>query len=101
MDSLFLEQATKMAKEKDIEGIRQALVAQMNLASMEYLSNGKSEIYDLFVAVADRFDGSEYQQGQKDGLRKALALLGNVELLATCRGGALGGEPEFRGKGTR
>ena len=44
-------------------------------ASHDFLSDAKDEIWELFVAVRDDFDGSEYQQGKKDGLRSALALL--------------------------
>lgn len=32
-------------------------------------------IFELLVAVRDNFDGSDYQQGKKDGLRLALSLL--------------------------
>lgn len=52
----------------------------------EFLSNAKFEIFELFVSVSDEFDGSEYQQGKKDGLRTALALLGNPEFIAYNRG---------------
>lgn len=44
--------------------------------SQANLSEGKQAIFDLFVKLRDNFDGSEYQQGKKDGLRTALALLG-------------------------
>ena len=53
----------------------------------EFLSSAKNDIFDLFVAVRDGFDGSEYQQGKKDGLRTALALLGNDGLDSFNRGG--------------
>lgn len=45
-------------------------------ASQAYLQEGKDAIFELFVKVHENFDGSEYQQGKKDGLRTALALLG-------------------------
>jgi hypothetical protein len=53
---------------------------QLDNASSEYLSNGKQEIFELFEKIRESFDGSEYQQGKKDGLRLALALLGNPGL---------------------
>ena len=55
-------------------------------ASQAYLSEGKDAIFALFVKVHENFDGSEYQQGKKDGLRTALALLGDVEMADFNRG---------------
>ena len=41
----------------------------------------QDELVDLYTRVVDGFDGSEYQQGKKDGLRIAIAILGlNVPL---------------------
>jgi hypothetical protein len=57
-------------------------------ANIEYLQNAKDEIFELFCDVRDKFDGSEYQQGKKDGLRLALALLGMPEMTAFNRGNA-------------
>jgi len=58
-------------------------------ASHDFLSDAKDEIWELFVAVRDDFDGSEYQQGKKDGLRSALALLGTPEMIAFNREGGM------------
>ncbi len=55
--------------------------------SEEFLSNGRQEIFDLLEAVRAKFDGTEYQQGKKDGLRSALALLGTPEMISLNRGG--------------
>lgn len=59
---------------------------RLELAGTEYLSDGKFAIFELFVSVHETFDGSEYQQGKKDGLRTALALLGDVEMADFNRG---------------
>ena len=59
----------------------------IELANLKYLQNGKDEIFELFCAVSDEFDGSEYQQGKKDGLRSALALLGMSDMSDFNRGG--------------
>ena len=59
---------------------------RLELAGTEYLSEGKFAIFELFVSVHETFDGSEYQQGKKDGLRTALALLGDVEMADFNRG---------------
>jgi hypothetical protein len=68
----------------------------MALASLEYLSNAKDEIFELFQRVRDEFDGSEYMQGKKDGLRIALALMGMPEMLQYNRGGGMAREAQFR-----
>lgn len=59
------------------------------LANLEYLQNAKDEIFTLFESVREEFDGSEYQQGKKDGLRLALSLLGVDNMAAFNRGGPL------------
>ena len=55
---------------------------RMRVASLESLSEGKQEIWELFEKVREDFDGSDYMQGKKDGLRIALALLGAPEMIA-------------------
>ena len=55
---------------------------RMRVASLESLSEGKQEIWELFERMRDEFDVSEYMQGKKDGLRIALALLGAPEMIA-------------------
>ncbi|MCA9371065.1 MAG: hypothetical protein KC680_03845 [Candidatus Peregrinibacteria bacterium] len=55
---------------------------RMRVASLESLSEGKQEIWELFERMREEFDGSEYMQGKKDGLRIALALLGAPEMIA-------------------
>ena len=57
-------------------------------ANLEFLLNAKQEIFEVFEELRNKFDGSEYQQGKKDGLRIALALLGNPEMMSFNRGGA-------------
>lgn len=59
------------------------------MANLEYLENAKDEIFELFESVRREFDGSEYQQGKKDGLRLALSLLGIENMAAFNRGGPL------------
>ena len=89
--------------EKDMVISERYLRSQLNIANFradaaeaklaaaqlrgEFLSSAKNDIFDLFVAVRDGFDGGEYQQGKKDGLRTALALLGNDGLDSYNRGG--------------
>ncbi len=58
-------------------------------ANLEFLQQAKQEIFELFEEVREKFDGSEYQQGKKDGLRLALALLGNPEMTKFNRGQAI------------
>jgi hypothetical protein len=53
------------------------MIDQLYKANYEFLASAASEIFELFISTLDEFDGSEYQQGKKDGLRIALALLGN------------------------
>lgn len=62
---------------------------RMQLASLEYLLNGKDEIFELLCQVRENFDGTEYMQGKKDGLRTALALLGMPEMLMFNRGNGM------------
>jgi hypothetical protein len=71
----------------------------MATASLEYLSNGKDEIFELLQKIREQFDDTEYMQGKKDGLRTALALLGMPEMLQFNRGGGMGREAEYRGTG--
>lgn len=59
---------------------------RMELSGMQYLSEGKDEIFELFIRIREDFDGTEYMQGKKDGLRTALALLGTPEMAAFNRG---------------
>ena len=98
MNELFKDEAERLIAAGDVETVRRALVAQMKLAGMEYLENGKNEAWEFFEKFREQFDGSEYQQGKKDGIRTTLAFLGNPELLATNRGGAMGRESEYRKK---
>ena len=44
---------------------------------------GVAEIWELYLDTVDEFDGTMYQQGKKDGLRMALALVGE-QLVGTC-----------------
>jgi hypothetical protein len=97
-DSEILEQFG----EKELERYAQTSPAQMfqellveekknfklrcDAAGNEYLSNGKQEIWELLESVRESFDGDEYTQGKKDGLRSALALLGNPEMVDFNRG---------------
>ena len=74
--------------ESELEQIPEAGDKSMMRANYEFLIEGKDQIWELLIQVGDDFDGSEYQQGKKDGLRTALALLGNVELRPLIRGGA-------------
>ncbi len=62
------------------------LQARMDKAALEYLTDAKFQIFEYYVAVVDDFDGSEYQQGKKDGLRIAMAMLGNPEHADLMRG---------------
>ena len=50
------------------------------------LQDAKFEILEVFQAVRDAFDGSEYMQGKKDGLRIALSLLGSPDHASLIRG---------------
>ena len=56
-------------------------------ANYEFLSKGRYEVLELFMDVRDAFDGSEYQQGKKDGLRLTMALLGSPGMASFNRGG--------------
>ena len=64
----------------EVERLRKAL--EIEKANRKYLSNGKNEIFELLINVREKFDGTDYQQGKKDGLRSALALLSNPEILS-------------------
>jgi len=75
--------------ESELEQIPEAGDKSMMRANYEFLIEGKDQIWELLIQVGDDFDGSEYQQGKKDGLRTALALLGNVELRPLIRGGGM------------
>ncbi len=45
------------------------------------MSNPDSEFIEFYLDFVERFDGTEYQQGKKDGMRIAIAFLGiNVPL---------------------
>ena len=78
------------AAEAECERLREQIAAlARQSASHDFLSDAKGEIWELFVAVRDDFDGSEYQQGKKDGLRSALALLGTPEMIAFNREGGM------------
>jgi len=55
-------------------------------ANLEFLQNAKDEIFTMFEEVRSNFDGSDYQQGEKNGLRIALSILGNVEMIDFNRG---------------
>lgn len=89
---LFEEEAKKIIARGDVEYVRECLVARMDKAGLEYLSEGRNKIFEMFVEIADNFDGSEYQQGKKDGLRIALALLGKPEMADFNRGGRMARE---------
>lgn len=48
---------------------------------MRTLDEARDEILELFISFREQFDNSEYQQGVKDGLRKAMAILGDPKWL--------------------
>ena len=89
MSKLFENEAREILTHGDIEEIRRGLIARMEKASLEYLQEGRDSIFELFDDVRESFDGSEYQQGKKDGLRIALALLGSVGMENFNRGGSM------------
>lgn len=71
----------------------EAVVAELDRLRLisenyDYLSDQAYEVMELFCSIRDEFDGSEYQQGKKDGLRLALALVsGNPTWKNLNRGG--------------
>jgi len=73
--NLFQDEAERIVRDEDVEAVRLCLIARMNNAGLRYLSDGADKIFEIFVELAGNFDGSEYQQGRKDGLRIALSLL--------------------------
>lgn len=54
----------------------------MDRLALEFYQEAKINIIELLMDIREKFDDSEYQQGVKDGLRKALALLGNPEWIS-------------------
>jgi len=48
---------------------------QMKLDQLEYLRDRIHEFFELFCDFVDDFDGTEYQQGKKDGMRIALSFI--------------------------
>lgn len=54
--------------------------------SLDYLSQAKHNLFETFLAVSDEFDGTDYMQGKKDGLRLAMAIMGDPEWLDFNRG---------------
>ena len=92
MPELFYDEAVKIIAANDVEAVRLGLLAQMNNAGLEFLSDGKHSIFELLMKIRDDFDGTEYMQGKKDGLRTALALLGVSDMLSLNRGGGLARE---------
>lgn len=54
--------------------------------SLDYLKKAKHNLFETFLVVADEFDGTDYQQGKKDGLRLAMAVMGDPEWLDFNRG---------------
>lgn len=80
----------RQAAEAECERLRaQVATLRLHCASYDFLSDAKDEIWELLIAVRDSFDGSEYQQGKKDGLRSALAILGTPEMASFNRGGGM------------
>ena len=69
------------------------MIDTITQANYEYLSHARDEIFELFCEIRDKFDGSEYMQGKKDGLRTALALLGMDGMQNFNRGGPMENPP--------
>lgn len=69
------------------KGPTEVEMLRMRVASLEFLSDGKQEIWELLEKMREEFDESEYMQGKKDGIRAAIALLGTPEMAAFNRGG--------------
>ncbi len=88
---LFRKRAEEIIEERDIGKVQQLLFAEMDNAGFQYLSDGKDAIHQLMVEVSNEYIGNnnDYGQGFKDGLRKALALLGNTNMNYLIRGGSL------------
>lgn len=61
-------------------------VIQMKLAQLDYINEQIHELFEFFVSFADEFDGSEYQQGKKDGLRVALSFVSDPSWIDFNRG---------------
>lgn len=70
------KRTTKKELQTEIAQLKQELAqARLRAAGAEFLDNATDKIFELLLEVSENFDGSEYRQGQKDGLRQALALL--------------------------
>lgn len=70
------KRTTKKELWAEIAQLKQELAqAKQRAAGAEFLDNAADKIFELFLEVSENFDGSEYRQGQKDGLRQALSLL--------------------------
>lgn len=75
-----------MGGHPDSDLVSLATTLNVQARSAEFLAEGKDEIFELFVRIRDEFDGTDYMQGKKDGLRTALSLLGLPEMIAFNRG---------------
>lgn len=85
---MFEKEASRIIEEKDIKRVQSLLIARLQLESMLYLEHGKDAIFDVFVEISQQFNGTQYMQGKKDGLRIALALLGNAGMAEFNQGGS-------------
>ena len=84
-----------MSENMELVALRkQVATLRLHCASYDFLSDAKDEIWELLIAVRDSFDGSEYQQGKKDGLRSALAILGTPEMTSFNRGNGMARDNE-------
>lgn len=71
---------------------------KLKVPRLSKAEKARREIYDVYRETLKKFDGSEYQQGKKDGLRIALAILGDTDLIDFVRGGNLGREKGYANK---
>jgi hypothetical protein len=51
----------------------------MDNTGYQYLEEGMERVYELLEKTCDDFMGTDYEKGRKDGLRLALALMGDVD----------------------
>jgi hypothetical protein len=65
---------------------------EMKLAQLEYIEEQIHSFFELFCDFVDEFDGSEYQQGKKDGMRIALSFISDPSWADLNRGGRMGRE---------
>ena len=63
-----------------LENMTEKEITDMRLAQLDWITEAQFDLFEYYVEYCENFEGSDYEQGVKDGLRIARTFLGSDEM---------------------